>query len=252
MQVNLAKNVNDIYFDGQYKDIWKTLIPEKLTAAEVQFFIDEIPLNNSSSVLDIMCGYGRHAIAMARKGINVTAVDNLESYITEIANITRQENLPINYYQNNVVEFTTAQKYDLAICMGNSLNFFNEADTLKILSNIFLQLKKKGKLVINSWSLAEIAIKSFNSSATGKVGKTEVLTESQFLFQPTRIETLNTFIAEDGSREQKKAIDYIYSYAEVEKMLQKTGFKLSVAYSIPGKKLFVLGEPRIYLVAEKL
>jgi 2-polyprenyl-3-methyl-5-hydroxy-6-metoxy-1,4-benzoquinol methylase len=246
-----TENVNDIYFDGMYKDIWKSLIPDKLTAAEVQFLIDETPLIASSKVLDMMCGYGRHSIALARKGYQVTAVDNLESYITEIATQATAEHLPIKYIKEDILNFCSDEQFDLAICMGNSICFFNEADTLKLLSNLALQVKPGGKLVINSWCIAEIAIKNFVPTGSGKVGTTEVLTESQFLFHPTRIETLNTFIAEDGTKEFKKAVDYIYSYAEMEKMLQSVGFSIKSAYSIPGKKIFSFGEPRLYLVAEK-
>jgi hypothetical protein len=35
-------------------------------------------------------------------------------------------------------------------------------------------------------------------------------------------------------------------------MVKKAGFRLKEVYSIPGRKKFVLGEPRAYLVAEKI
>jgi hypothetical protein len=51
--------------------------------------------------------------------------------------------------------------------------------------------------------------------------------------------------------EKKKAVDYIFSVAEMEAMLNKAGFILNEVYSIPGRKKFTLGEPRAYIVAEK-
>jgi hypothetical protein len=35
-------------------------------------------------------------------------------------------------------------------------------------------------------------------------------------------------------------------------MLNKTGLQLKEIYSIPGKKRFTVGEPRAYIVAEKI
>jgi hypothetical protein len=59
-------------------------------------------------------------------------------------------------------------------------------------------------------------------------------------------------IALDGTTETKLAIDYIFSIAELEKMLTAAGLKLKEVYSIPGRKKFTLGEPRAYLIAEKI
>jgi hypothetical protein len=53
-------------------------------------------------------------------------------------------------------------------------------------------------------------------------------------------------------REEKMAVDYIYSVNEMEEILAVSGFKLGEIYSIPGKKKFEVGEPRAYLVAKKV
>lgn len=84
-------NINDNFFDGYYKDIWRTLIPEELTVKEVDFMIPFFNLGSGSKVLDLMCGYGRHALGLARKGITVTAVDNLSAYINEVKAIAEKE-----------------------------------------------------------------------------------------------------------------------------------------------------------------
>ena len=78
------QNVNNSFFDGQYKEIWRAFIPEELTRRELDFIVQYFNLNPEHKVLDIMCGYGRHAIGLARRGINVAAVDNLREYIEEI------------------------------------------------------------------------------------------------------------------------------------------------------------------------
>jgi hypothetical protein len=65
------------------------------------------------------------------------------------------------------------------------------------------------------------------------------------------MEINSIMITNEGDREEKKGIDYIYSINELEVMLNKTGFQLKEIYSIPGKKIFTVGEPRAYVVAEK-
>ncbi|HWR33545.1 MAG TPA: class I SAM-dependent methyltransferase [Chitinophagaceae bacterium] len=244
-------NINDTFFDGNYKKIWKTIIPDELTIKEIDFMLPYFGLKEGSSVLDLMCGYGRHALLLGQKGIKVTAVDNLAAYIDEINTFLQKERLPVTPVISAVLDFSTDHKFDLAICMGNSINFFNSADTLILLENINSFLKPGGRLLISSWSLAEIVIKNFKEKSWCQIGDLKFLTESRFLFHPSRIETESTIIDKDMKIETKTGIDYVFSLNEMETMLNKAGFKLKEVYSIPGRKKFTVGEPRAYLVAEK-
>lgn len=245
-------NINDSYFDGYYKEIWKTIIPDELTVKEVNFMLPYFNLQPGSKVLDLMCGYGRHAIGLARKGVKVTAVDNLGAYIDEINATVAGENLPVTTIQQNILDFRTDEQYDLAICMGNSLNFFNATDVMKIFSIVASCLKPGGQLLINSWSLAEIVFRTFKESGSSTIGDMQFTVQSTISFQPTRMEIVSTIVTADGKTEEKKAVDYIFSINEIEAMLQAAGLSLQEVYSIPGKKKFTVGEPRAYIVAQKV
>jgi len=246
-----AENINNSFFDGYYKDIWRALIPEALTKAEVDYLVNEAGLKAGSKVLDLMCGYGRHALSLARIGINVTAIDNLADYINEIKEIAATENLPVTALLEDVLQFHSDEEYDLIICMGNSMSFFNGEDSQKLFSNICSHLKANGKVIFNSWMIAEIATKQFKDNSWANIGDIKCLYNSKYLFSPARVETESIFIAPDGSTEIKQAIDYIYSLNETESMLKKSGLMVKDVWSIPGKKKFTLGEPRVYIVAER-
>ena len=246
------ENVNNTYFNGYYKEIWRSYIPAELTVKETDFMMRHFNLKPESKVLDIMCGYGRHAIVLAEKGINVTAVDNLGEYIDELTETARNKNLPIQALEADVIEYQAGKPFDLAICMGNSICFFNREDTLKLLKMVSSHLVRGGYLLINTWMLAEIAFNGFREKAWENVGDMKFITESKYFLHPSRIETEHLIIAPNGASETKKAVDYIYSIAEVEMMLSETGLKITEIYSIPGRKKFTLGEPRAYIVAQKL
>lgn len=245
-------NVNSSYFDGHYKNIWRQIFPEKTTQAEVDFIVADAGLNSRSNILDLMCGYGRHAVPFARRNIKVTAIDNLCDYINEIKDISRSENLPIETLCEDVLEMQIDQQYDAVICMGNSLQFFNDEEIRKLLLNITDHLKSGGRFYINTWSIAEIALKNLKEKTWSRFGNLLFLADTKLLFHPTRMETSSLIIADSGEREEKKGIDYIYSISELEGMLNKAGFDLKEIYSIPGKKVFTVGEPRAYIVAEKI
>ena len=246
-------NINDNYFDGSYKDVWKALIPEILTVKETEFLLQYFNLQRGQRVLDLMCGYGRHTLALARNGLDVTAVDNLESYIDELQRTIDLESLPARGYQADILTYTPGNgQYDLALCMGNSLNFFNKEESIRILSNIKEALQPAGHLVINTWSLAEIAYRQFVEKSEGQTAGIKIVSDSRFCRSPSRIESTTLMELQDGTIETKPAVDYIFSINEMEDMLSAAGLSLMEIYSIPGRKKFTLGDPRAYLVAQKI
>lgn len=245
-------NVNDFYFDGHYREIWRSYIPEELTARETDFLLQFFHLKPGSKVLDIMCGYGRHAFALASHGIETTAVDNLAAYIDEIRQKASKDQLPVKAILSTVSDYQPSDTFDVAICMGNSLNFFPAHDTIAIFHKLASCVKPKGHLLINTWTLAEIAIKHFSKQSWEKAGDLKILHEARYAFFPSRIETDTIIIDPAGKEEWKKAIDYIYSINEMESMMNAAGFRLQEVFSIPGKKKFSVGDVRAYLVAEKI
>lgn len=247
----VTENINDIFFEGYYKEIWKAVIPAELTAKETEFMMQYFKLQPGSRVLDIMCGYGRHSLALSRKEVEVVAVDNLADYINEIKRTAEQEKLPVSAILSDVATYEAEGEFDLAICMGNSLNFFDAIRVQKILNNISSHLKPGGYFLINTWSLAEIVIRHFRDQSWSVIGGIKFLNESKFLFHPTRMETHSIMIGPDGSTETKTGIDYIFSISEMESMLKIAGLTLEEIYTIPGKKPFSLGDSRAYLIARK-
>ncbi|MBS1918940.1 MAG: class I SAM-dependent methyltransferase [Bacteroidetes bacterium] len=247
----IYENVNDIYFDGYYKEIWRAFIPSELTAKESDFMAQYFNLTSESRVLDLMCGYGRHALALSKKGIHVTAVDNLSDYIIEIKKNAEQEQLPLTAIRADIIRYEPEGQYDLAICMGNSFNFFEAYHAQNIITMVAAHLKPGGHFLINTWTLAEIVIKYFKDRYWSEINGIKFLTESKFLFHPTRMETESIMIAQDGKTETKTGVDYIYSLSEMEVMLKNAGLTLEATYTVPGKKHFSLGDARAYLIARK-
>lgn len=246
-----STNINDTFFNGFYKDVWRKLVPAGLTEAENDFIKEITGLQEGQKVLDIMCGYGRHALALARQGFAVTAVDNSNAYISEIDEYARIENLNLLTIHSSVLELKLVQTYDAIICMGNSFAFFNEEEATSILKNLSKHLKPGGIFLINTWMLGEIAIKHYREKEWFYAENYKYLVDNNYCFNPTRIESEHIIIRSDGETEHIKGVDYIFTIAEFEKILLKGGFLLGEVYSTPRKRKFQFGDTRAYIVARK-
>ena len=226
--------------------------PPGLTEAEADFIEEVGELKAGQKVLDIMCGYGRHAIELAKRGYTVTAVDNLKEYVTEINGASEKESLPIRAIQVSALEVTLDETYDAIICMGNSFAFFNEEEATSLLKKLSNHLKPGGILLINTWMIGEIAIKHFREKDWFYAGDYKYLIDNKYLFNPTRIESEHIIIRSDGATENIKGVDYIFTIRELEMLLQKAGFSIKDIYSTPRKRKFQFGDTRAYIVIEKI
>jgi SAM-dependent methyltransferase len=247
-----AHNINNDFFKGLYKEVWRKEIPNGLTEAEVDFIEEMGGLKKGDHVLDLMCGYGRHSLELARRDYKVTAIDNSQAYIAEVTEQTENEKLPVMAIEGDISQITYPEGVDMVINMGNSLAFFSAEVVALIFQKAAACLKQNGVLLINSWMIGEIAIRNFQERSWHYIDEYKFIQESQYLFHPTRIETNYTILAPTGEIENLKGVDYIFSFAELEAMLATAGFKMDDVYSTPRKRKYRFGETRAYIVARKL
>lgn len=247
-----TQNINDTFFKGIYKEVWKKLMPPALSAAECDFIQEIGDLKEGDKVLDIMCGHGRHALELARRGAVVTAIDNAEEYIKEIQTVAKAEALAVQAFASDVLNAELKDAFDIVVCMGNSFAFFNREDAITLLKKLSSHLKQGGIFIISSWVIAEIAIRHFREREWRHVDEYKYLIENKFVFQPSRIESEHTVIGPDGSSEVINGVDYIFTLSELEQMFQQAGLHTKALYATPRKKKFSIGDATIYIVAEKL
>jgi SAM-dependent methyltransferase len=183
--------------------------------------------------------------------MKLTAVDNLQDYIAEIREEATGKNLDINAIHSNVVGISLAGEFDAAICMGNSFAFFDRTAAVSVLKNVAGHLKPGGVFIINSWMIAEIAIRHFKEHDWHWAGDYKCVLDYKYCFRPSRIESEQTIIAPDGEVEFIRGVDYIFTLDELEEMLLEAGLFLKDLYSTPRKRKFSMGDGRIYIVAGK-
>lgn len=247
-----AVNINDTFFDSSYQDVWKELIPQGLTEAECDFIEDVCSLSNGESVLDLMCGYGRHSIELAKRGLKITAVDNLASYIESVKDNAERDKLSIKALNDSVLQADFGSDFSAAICMGNSFNFFAKPEALRLVKKVSECLRSKGFFLINTWMISEIVFKYFRDKDWHYAGDYKCILDYELKFFPTRIESKQTIISPLGTSETLPGIDFIYSIDQLQDMLTANDLSIIGLYSTPRKRKFLLGDSKVYIVAQKL
>lgn len=119
------------------------------TDLEVSFLKNIFEKYNVKKVLDCCCGVGRHAFRLGNYGFKVTGIDVSSNQIETARKQNNNDN--VEYYVCDARNFSLSQKYDAAICMWTTYNYFSkEKDLLDFLNTVSSHLCDRGMLVLDS------------------------------------------------------------------------------------------------------
>lgn len=110
-------------------------------------------LSNRKRVLDLACGTGNYSIALAELGCSVTAVDLDGSMVHNLNKKAQQQNLDIDAHVMDMkcIDKLNNNKYDMILCIGNSLVHLENMQEIKELINkLHSLLNEDGMLIIQT------------------------------------------------------------------------------------------------------
>ncbi len=186
----------------------------------------EVPKPTDSKVLDVCCGAGRHTLALARRGYDVTGFDLSHFLISQAKkniNHATEKNLKAKFDIRDMKNFAYKAKFDIAINIFSSFGYFeSDEENFRVFSNIARSLKKNGFFVfdfLNENYLRRNLVPCSESSINGKK-----------VIQKRRIE--NNFVFKDisiGSRKYTERIK-LYQYDIIINTLKSLGFSVRAVY----------------------
>ena len=134
-----------------YRKIWTLDILAQpwveQTASEVDFIVEALGLQGCERVLDLACGFGRHALELARRGHSVVGVDVTAEYIEEACRRARQGRLDAEFVCSDVRDVSFCGEFDVVLSLADGAIGYleTEAENLRIFDVIASALKPGGK-----------------------------------------------------------------------------------------------------------
>lgn len=100
-------------------------------------------------VLDYGCGLGRNAVALAKEGYHLIAMDYTEEAVSAVKQKSRKLHLPIKEVKNIGLEIPLPELSVDVVVADGSLFYNKKKDNIEILSNLAKCLKNEGKIWAN-------------------------------------------------------------------------------------------------------
>ena len=195
------------------------------TLREVEFISSALTAEPGSEILDVGCGYGRHAIELVQRGFNVTGLDLSLPLLIRAADEAQRRSLSVNFVHADMREMAFEKQFTGAYSMLTSFGYFDEETNLRVAERIGRALKPGGRLLLDilnrDYVVADLPVRVW-WEGTGCV----VLEEVDFNFHTSRINTHRSIVFEDGRQLEQELSVRAYSLHEIGRLLRQAGFRV--------------------------
>jgi SAM-dependent methyltransferase len=195
----------------------------KGTEQEVEFLVDALGLTAGQRVLDVGCGPGRHALALARQGIVVTGIDASPDFVRLARDAAAVEHLDARFEVLDVRELAYHGGFDAAICLcQGGFGLLGGRDEVDVFRRIARAVRPGGGLAVSAFH-APFAIRHLEADET---------------FDPATgvLHEVATVRNERGEEQEFDLWTTCFSVRELELLAATTGVALDGIYGVaPGR-----------------
>lgn len=257
--MSIPSNWFEDFFHGVTLDLWRKAIPPKQTIAEADFLSQVLQCEANARLLDVPCGNGRLSLELAKRGFRVTGVDISEEFIEEArASIDHPPAIASDPDLMPRVEFTLGDMrsiegesiYDGAFCFGNSFGFMNHVDMEKFLRGVARALKPGARFIVETAMAAESLLPEFEEQTSHEVADISLTIKERYIAEESCVDSEYIF-ERNGTSETRKAKHWIYTVAEIKRMLQRAGFDVIEMFGSLKFEPYTLGSNDLIVIAQR-
>ena len=217
-------------FDARYAAALAEEKPPRQTRIEVEFVARVLGLPRGARILDVACGYGRHAGPLSRRGYRVVGVDLSRAMLAE-ARRRHREGPRLRFVRQDARRLDFRGEFDAVVNLYTSFGYFTPAQNEAALGRMAKALCPGGKLLIDHRDPVHDA--RLPRRLWYRIGPKRFVLEDRQFDPLKRTNESTRLIVTSGDRtviEQRFRLQE-YTLAEWRRMLRRAGLTLVRAYS---------------------
>jgi SAM-dependent methyltransferase len=181
-------------------------------------------------VLDVPCGFGRHAVPLGGAGYRVVGVDRSQALLDEARRRRGGARWPKLVHADYRDLPMPAERFDCALNLFSSLGYLGDEQDTRALSEIRRVLRPAGRLVIEIMH-RDFLVRRFQERDWELVGEGRLLM-TQRTFDPASgvVQMTQTLAEPTGDRDSRTLSLRVYTATELLAMLDRAGFAEARCY----------------------
>ncbi len=234
--------------DDYFGDV-KTYSPAG-TDQEVAFIADVLHLPAGAEILDLYCGYGRHAIELAKRGYRVTGVDANEAFLAIAGQKAAEEKADVAFRRLDMRELGFNGEFDAVINMFAAFGYFSDDENAAVLGKVSAALRPGGQFLIDLLNREWMGRNNLNRYWRHPSGE-YVLSYKVELQHGVAMMKRVLLNQATGAKIQSDFVLRAYSYGEMTALLAKNGLVVGASYGAFDARPYGPDAPRMILLAVK-
>ncbi len=239
------------FFDDDYLKIYRPSFTTDRTGAEVDFIERSLAMPKGSPVLDLACGFGRHAIGMAQRGYAVTGVDFNPAYLGIAAEEAVALGVSVAWQAGDMRTLGFQGEFAGVYSYFTSFGYFSDEENEQVLGQIAAALRPGGRFLIDmmnrDWLLTHPQQRTWTQREDGAL----LMEETSLELVSSRVMSRQILIdPKGGPQVTKEYFLRAYTCAELTALLSRRGLRVTQVhggadgseYSTESRRLVMLCE----------
>lgn len=220
------------------------------TEQEVRFITGVLNLAPGDAILDLYCGYGRHAIELAKLGFQVTGIDATQAFLDIARQKAQEEKVPVTFTRCDMRELEYVGAFDAVINMFAAFGYFSDEENAEVLRRVGTTLKPGGLFLIDLLNRDWMVRNNLNRYWRHPSGE-YVLSYKVELKNGVVTMKRSLINQVTGDKTQYEFVLRTYSLSEMEEIMSGGGLSVKATYGGFDGRPYGADTPRMIILAQK-
>jgi SAM-dependent methyltransferase len=238
------------FFSGPMVASWLRAPAEEQTRQEAAFIQEALGIPPPATILDVPCGGGRHCVALASLGFDLTGVDLSSEFLEAARSQPTCSAGSVTWEHREMRDLPWAERFDGAFSFGNSFGYLDDQGNADFLKAVARVLKPGARFVLDSSYVLEILLPSLQERAWYPLGDILMLADRRYDPASGRLHVEYTLVSE-GKLDRRSMSARLYSYREIVGLLEDAGFTVLQGYGSLDRGPFRIASGRLLMTAER-
>ncbi len=240
------------FFDDDYLRIYRPTFTPERTGAEVDFIEGALALPRGATVLDLACGYGRHAIGMAARGYRVTGVDFNPSYLDIGAAEAARAGVQVTWLAGDMRALPFERTFEGAYSYFTSFGYYGDEENEHVLAGIARALKRGGRFLLDMVNRDNILVHPEMRTWVQREDGALFMEEVSIELAASRVISRQILIDPKGGPQVTKEFSLrAYTCAELTALMRRHGMEVKDVWGGPAREPYSAGSRRLVLLSER-